>query len=143
MRRFMGSVLLAGCMLVAGRGAASPPPFANPPEMTSAGGQLTGTLTVAPGEVEIAGRRFTTTLYDGAYMPPVLRVQPGDTIRIVLANAGGMVTNVHYHGLAVTPLQPGDDVFIQVDPGSTYQYDFPIPPDHPSGLFWYHPHRTP
>ena len=30
---------------------------------------------------------------------------------------------------------------IQVQPGQTYSYDFPIPPDHPSGLHWYHPHN--
>ena len=30
---------------------------------------------------------------------------------------------------------------IQVLPGKTYRYDFPIPLDHPSGLHWYHPHN--
>ena len=136
-------LVIVSVVLAAALAGAAPPPFANPPELASVGGQLTGTLTVAPGEVEIAGKRFTTTLYDGAYMPPVLRVQPGDTIRLALANAGGMATNIHYHGLSVTPLAPGDDVFTTVNPGVTYQYDFPIPPEHSSGLFWYHPHVHP
>ena len=136
-------LMILSVVLAAALAGAAPPPFANPPELASVGGQLTGTLTVAPGEVEIAGKRFTTTLYDGAYMPPVLRVQPGDTIRLALANAGGMATNIHYHGLSVTPLAPGDDVFTTVNPGVTYQYDFPIPPEHSSGLFWYHPHVHP
>ncbi|HTA38197.1 MAG TPA: multicopper oxidase domain-containing protein, partial [Candidatus Acidoferrales bacterium] len=30
---------------------------------------------------------------------------------------------------------------IQVLPGKSYRYDFPIPLDHPSGLHWYHPHN--
>lgn len=122
---------------------AAPPTLTNPPELSSVGGELTGTLTVAPGEVTLAGKRFTTMLYDGAYMPPVLRVQPGDAIRLQLANAGAQATNVHYHGLTVTPRGTGDNVFVTVSPGVTYQYDFRIPPAHASGLFWYHPHVHP
>ena len=30
---------------------------------------------------------------------------------------------------------------IEVQPGQSYRYDFPIPLDHPSGLHWYHPHN--
>jgi FtsP/CotA-like multicopper oxidase with cupredoxin domain len=28
-----------------------------------------------------------------------------------------------------------------VEPGESFRYDFQIHPDHPSGTFWYHPHR--
>ena len=45
---------------------ASPPPLVNPPEIVSAGGVLNGTLTVAPGVVDIAGHQITTTVYNGA-----------------------------------------------------------------------------
>lgn len=61
----------------------------------------------------------------------------------MLDNASDMAANVHYHGLAVTPMVPGDNVFLSVNPATTFQYDFRIPVDHPAGLFWYHPHVHP
>ena len=130
-------------LLAALSASAAPPPFANPPELVSAGGVLNGTLRVAPATVEIAGKQVTTTVYNGEYMPPLLRVQPGDTVRLVLDNAGSDDANIHYHGLAVTPVVPGDNVFLMVKPGTQFQYDFLIPPDHAQGLFWYHPHVHP
>ena len=79
-------------------------------------------------------------------MPPVLKLQPGDTIRLRLINGhkSPAPTNVHYHGLNVSPRRNGDHVFIEVDPGAPpFQYNVPIPLDHPQGLYWYHPHFHP
>jgi FtsP/CotA-like multicopper oxidase with cupredoxin domain len=57
-------------------------------------------------------------------------------------------TNLHVHGLQTVPhlFQPlgTSDVMapmIAIKPGQSYLYEFPIPPDHPSGLHWYHPHK--
>jgi FtsP/CotA-like multicopper oxidase with cupredoxin domain len=51
-------------------------------------------------------------------------------------------TNVHFHGLNVSPNCHADDVLttlIQPDtPG--FQFTIPIPADEPPGLYWYHPH---
>jgi FtsP/CotA-like multicopper oxidase with cupredoxin domain len=104
---------------------------------------LTGTLTAAPATVQVGAKRVTTTVYDGLLMPPVLRVQPGDTVRLQLRNDSSGSTNIHYHGFQVTPLGPGDNVFLDVGAGTTFAYDFDIPSDHPSGLYWYHPHFHP
>ena len=121
-----------------------PVPFANPPEIVSHNGELLATLTVAPAELTVAGKRVQfEALYNGLYMPPVLRVQPGDVVRLEIANHGPMDTNVHYHGLAVSPLGAGDNVFLTIPPTMNFRYDMPIPSDHPSGLFWYHPHFHP
>jgi suppressor of ftsI len=49
-------------------------------------------------------------------------------------------TNVHYHGFGVSPLGNSDNVFIVVKPGETFKYNVAIPTDHPTGLYWYHPH---
>ena len=76
-------------------------------------------------------------------MPPVLRVQPGDVVQLKLRNYGVLPTNVHYHGLNVSPLGAGDNIFLDIEPGITFHYDLPIPADHPQGLFWYHPHFDP
>jgi suppressor of ftsI len=142
MRRGMGCVTLV--VLVLGQHALAAVPFSNPPELASQGGVLSGTLTIAPAELHVAGRRVRfRALYDGLYMPPVLRVQPGDTVRLTLQNDGPLPLNTHYHGLAVSPLGAADNVFLQINPTATFQYDMPIPADHPQGLFWYHPHFHP
>ena len=135
--------------VVASIGAADPVAFANPPEIASENGILSATLTVGPAKLAVAGENVTfPALYDGLYTPPVLRVQPGDTIRLLLKNFAQLPinlvpTNLHYHGLNVTPLKGGDDIYISIDQGNSFQYDFPIPADHRQGLYWYHPHRDP
>jgi suppressor of ftsI len=147
--RALALVVLGACLvalLVQVEGSAPPIPFSNPPIIESAGGILRATLTVAPTEVIVAGKIVTTTVYNGLYMPPVLKVQPGETIRLRLINGrkSPLPTNVHYHGLGVSPKGNGDNVFIEVDPGAPpFHYNIPIPNDHPQGLFWYHPHFHP
>jgi suppressor of ftsI len=140
----LGAALVA--LLVQVEGSAPPIPFSNPPIVESAGGVLRATLTVAPADVIVAGNVVKTTVYNDAYMPPVLKVQPGETIRLRLINGrkSPLPTNVHYHGLGVSPKGHGDNVFIEVNPGDPpFNYNIPIPKDHPQGLFWYHPHFHP
>jgi FtsP/CotA-like multicopper oxidase with cupredoxin domain len=57
-------------------------------------------------------------------------------------------TNLHVHGIQTIPhlydpIGTSDPMskMIAIEPGSSMTYTFPIPPDHPSGLFWYHPHH--
>ena len=50
-------------------------------------------------------------------------------------------TNLHFHGLHVPPTGTADNSFLEVGPGESITYELPIPADHPSGMFWYHPHR--
>ena len=135
-------IVLAVVVLRAGAAIACPP-LANPPELASRDGVLSGTLTVAPGEVVLGRKHFETTLYNGQYIPPLLRVQPGDQVRLRLANGSREPTNIHYHGFTVTPQEGGDDAFLDVKPGMAFDYDFPIPVHHMAGLYWYHPHLHP
>jgi len=143
------TVVTAGILgAIAGCGGGSngkpPVPFSNPPELRSAGGVLDGTLMVEPAQATVAGASVTfSALYNGLYMPPVLRVQPGDVVRLKLQNVAILPTNIHYHGFNVSPMGAGDNVFLDIEPGFTFQYDMPIPADHPQGLFWYHPHFHP
>jgi FtsP/CotA-like multicopper oxidase with cupredoxin domain len=50
-------------------------------------------------------------------------------------------TNLHVHGLHVSPQPPQDDVLLTVEPGCDYSVDVRIPKDHVPGTAWYHPHQ--
>jgi FtsP/CotA-like multicopper oxidase with cupredoxin domain len=51
------------------------------------------------------------------------------------------VTNLHFHGLNISPTCHQDDVVhTLIQPGQDFTYKIPIPRDEPAGLYWYHPH---
>ena len=39
------------------------------------------------------------------------------------------------------PNDLSDNPFLRVDPGTSFDYLIRVPPDHPAGTFWYHPHH--
>jgi FtsP/CotA-like multicopper oxidase with cupredoxin domain len=50
-------------------------------------------------------------------------------------------TNLHTHGLHVSPKDPADNVLREVRAGGCdFSFRFEIPKNHPAGTFWYHPH---
>eukprot|EP00658_Telonema_sp_P-2_P023079 TRINITY_DN19243_c0_g1_i3.p1 TRINITY_DN19243_c0_g1~~TRINITY_DN19243_c0_g1_i3.p1 ORF type:complete len:200 (-),score=50.26 TRINITY_DN19243_c0_g1_i3:74-673(-) len=52
-------------------------------------------------------------------------------------------TNLHTHGLHISPLSPSDDVLsVLIPPQTQYTYQYHIPADHMAGTFWYHPHLS-
>lgn len=100
---------------------------------------------------------------------PTLRVFPGDSVHVVLQNRmfpedsntrcmnypadsagrdkyedcfhGANWTNIHYHGMHVTPDSVGDDVLLLIPPGQDHEYGFRIPANQSPGTHWYHPHK--
>ena len=104
----------------------------------------------------------------GIVEAPTLRINPGDTLQLNLADIvqdndaskmrvhhaasravcgdGGTATvsstNMHFHGMPVPPTCHQDDVIdTLLQPGSpAFNFNIPIPPDTPPGLYWYHPH---
>ncbi len=49
-------------------------------------------------------------------------------------------TNLHVHGLHVSPSDNSDNIFLRVPAGESFQYEYQISSDQPAGLYWYHPH---
>ena len=41
----------------------------------------------------------------------------------------------------MSPEGAGDNVFLEVGPGESHQYEYQLPEDHPTGVYWYHPHH--
>ncbi|WP_034714995.1 multicopper oxidase family protein [Intrasporangium chromatireducens] len=115
--------------------------FTEPAALRSVNGALQLTLTAAEGPAQIAGRHATALTYNGGLPGPTLIIRPGDRLKISLANQLREPTNLHVHGLHVSPDGNSDNVFVSIDPGSSFDYEYRLPPDHPPGVYWYHPHH--
>jgi FtsP/CotA-like multicopper oxidase with cupredoxin domain len=148
-------LVLAGCGLDGGGATDAPirssspgasfgltaePDLFSPPALTSANGLLQAELSVAPAMVPYEGGTRWALTVNGTTPGPTLRVKPGDILRVLLNNRTEHSTNLHTHGLHVSPQGNSDNPFIEVRPGERFLYEFAIPEDQPGGLFWYHPH---
>ena len=115
--------------------------FTEPQVLASTDENLTLTLLAATVSGTVAGRDATTLRYNGGLPGPTLHLRPGDHLGIDLVNNFGQPTNLHTHGLQVSPQGNSDNPFVMINPGERFRYDYQIPNDHPPGTFWYHPHH--
>ncbi|GAA1348552.1 multicopper oxidase domain-containing protein [Arthrobacter roseus] len=109
--------------------------------LSSRDGVLELDLEAAPTRVQVGGREASVQTFNGSLPGPTLRVAPGDTIRVAMTNRLEAPTNLHVHGLHVSPEGNGDNPFLSIAPGESFDYEFILPEDHPPGTYWYHPHR--
>src|SRR5438105_9781561 len=120
------ATVITGCSSARGadrQGQAVAETFREPPVVASSAGDLRISLTPKPSTVSVAGHRVMLMAYSGRYTPPTLRVHPGDTIRVRLANALAEPTNFHSHGLTVSPRSNSDNIFLRVAPSRTQDYE--------------------
>lgn len=145
-------------------------PFQNPPELHPQNGRLETELTVQytdPKTTSIAGCGVKLRTYNGKLVGPTLRVRQGDVINLLLKNrlpkespneiqaqfdqenqnayldtipASFNTTNVHFHGLHVSPTGNSDNVLLAIAPQTDFPYEVTLPQDHPIGSYWYHAH---
>jgi FtsP/CotA-like multicopper oxidase with cupredoxin domain len=92
--------------------------------------------------------------YQDKNIPPVIRGRPGSVLNVEYKNELAtpsreecvghpcmQMTNLHFHGLHVSPNGPQDDVLDMIaSPGQTLHYSVQVPPQQPPGLYWYHTH---
>jgi suppressor of ftsI len=150
--------------------AAASEPLVEPEIRDSRDGLLDTTLEASVMPVRVAEQRAIMSVYERSIPGPTLRIRPGDRLRINLVNrlevlpdglppnnpficsvpglAHGTAaddettcdTNLHTHGFHVSPSGNSDNIFVRIKTGESFQYEYHIPPDHPSGIFVYHPH---
>lgn len=106
----------------------------------SSRGFLQTTLTAATVPVSVGGRTVNSSVYESSFPAPTLRIRPGDLLRIRLQNQLDTPTNLHLHGVHVSPSGNSDNVLVRIDPGDSFDYEYQVPANHPAGLYWYHPH---
>jgi len=123
------------------RGMAVGRPLVDPPDAdTASSSHLTVTLDAAATRFDIGGRTVAGEAYNGNFVAPTLHLVPGQDVTITLVNHLAVATNLHFHGLHVSPADDSDDPFLCVAPGQTLDYHLVLPADHPQGTFWYHSH---
>ncbi|MFK8185023.1 MAG: multicopper oxidase family protein [Phormidesmis sp.] len=111
------------------------------PRLSSQNGLLDVSLVAqvqtqpSPGTSRQSTKRLT---YNGSTPGPILEARPGDTLRLTLTNTLENATNLHFHGLHISP--EIDNVFREVATGEQYTYEFQIPQNHLALTGWYHPH---
>jgi suppressor of ftsI len=142
----VGALLIFWLFELAGK---SPDLLPQSPELRSKHHTLSLTLhaaTTADGK--------SSFYFNGQPDAPTLRVSPGDQLKITYINDLPSkpqercrippcmdMTNLHFHGLTVSPDAPQDDVLDMIAmPGKSLSYTVNIPKDHSPGLYWYHTH---
>src|SRR5579862_1557494 len=90
----------------------------------------------------------------GEETAPVIHASPGSKITLDYQNHLSShskevcvdgpcmnMTNLHFHGLHVSPNAPQDDVLsMMAMPGQSLHYQVDVPAYAPPGLYWYHTH---
>lgn len=125
----------------------------------SSDGLLMTTVVAQMGHYTLDGDAVNLRSYNGNPVGRTLDIRGGDTVKLKLINrlpdipgteictidgvkliTGYNVTNMHVHGLHVSPKAPSDDIFLSIQPGQDYNYEYHIPKDHPPGTYFYHAH---
>jgi len=115
--------------------------FPQPPMRFSKDGKLHTKLRMTKGAATVNGRTYTGAgTYEGTYPGPTLVLCAGDEVTVDLTNGLDEPTNLHVHGLHVSPSDDHDNVFLSIPPGKKQTYRYKLPLDHDPGAFWYHPH---
>lgn len=130
--------------------------FADLPQYKPAASGTRVVLDVCEAVNTFDGVQLRHRSYNNSLVGPTIRVRPGALLEIRVVNhllaepanghgasatRGYNTTNLHTHGLHVSPQSPADDVFREITPGQSFNFQFQIPADHPAGTFWYHPHK--
>ncbi len=140
-RRLFGSVVAAsGASLLARCApAAKVVTLGGQMRLASENGLLELSLTAKARRQKTLGAAVDRLTYNAQSPGPLIEVRAGDTVRLTLINELDSPTNMHYHGLHISP--EVDNVFREVRAGDRYTYEFQIPENHPAVTGWYHPHH--
>jgi len=142
-RRPLRAIALVLLACLAGAALADPPAddLRPPREFTyDANGVTTVTLVAAKSKILVGNTPYTSLVFNDDYDAPLIRTRPGGTVRLTLDNRMDEMTNLHFHGMQVSPLDDGDSIFRTTGPHEVGKYVLRLPDDHSPGPYWYHSH---
>jgi FtsP/CotA-like multicopper oxidase with cupredoxin domain len=145
----LGSGVVAGASLVTSSAVkvltdqafAALPLLNEPKRITSINGVLNLNLEASGMLVPYNGGQRWALTYNKSLPAPTLVAAPGDSLNITLKNGTSLPTNLHTHGLHVSPAGHSDNPLVKIMPGESFKYLIKIPKNQTSGTFWYHPHH--
>jgi FtsP/CotA-like multicopper oxidase with cupredoxin domain len=100
------------------------------------------TLRIEPCNIEISpGINIKTIAYNGQVPGPILRLRDGVPVNIDVQNKSNDADLVHWHGLAIDPLNDGamEEGSPMIPAGGQRRYSFT---PRPAGTRWYHTHNS-
>lgn len=141
----VGAIALAGGgyyagTLINGKPGSVEGTTGEPQVIRSKNGQLIVDLVATRTLTEIASQKVETFTYNGSLPGPTWVAKPGDKITVNFTNNLGESTNLHAHGLHVSPEGNSDNVMLEIKAGEKFTYEYQLGADHPVGTSWYHPH---
>ncbi len=97
------------------------------------------TMTASIVKKIINGQEVRMLAYNGSIPGPIIKVQQGSEVTIILKNNTDVETSLHPHGLRLDSANDGVVPMDQpaIKPGDSYTYKIKFPD---AGVFWYHPH---
>ncbi|SJM90973.1 multicopper oxidase family protein [Crenothrix polyspora] len=104
---------------------------------------------IAP--INVNGVTAKLMTYNGTYPAPTIKVKKGDVLKIHFKNSlpnSGVnamgenrdLTNLHTHGLHVSPKGKSDNIMLSFKSGDTFNYEYNLSKQPGGNLNWYHPH---
>jgi FtsP/CotA-like multicopper oxidase with cupredoxin domain len=142
-----------------GGGTIDPPPggpFRDPVEManvSSTPGVFEAVVDAKVTSVNINGTTANLLTYNSSFPGPTVCINKGDLLKLHFKNSllptsetsilgfQNNVTNLHTHGLHVSPSGNSDNVFLHFEPGEEFLFEYDTRNHEAGNLNWYHPHR--
>ena len=111
--------------------------FADPVEMrnfSSVPGIVEVDVEAKSSWINVNGTMANLLTYNDSYPAPTIRAKKGDILRVHFKNSLSMtgtnilghdrdITNLHTHGLHVSPSGNADNMMVMLMPGETFDYD--------------------
>ena len=109
-------------------------------------------LEVKPATVNVNGYMMNMLTYNGSFQGPTIRVKRGDLLKVRFKNSLTLstatntlghrtdITNLHTHGLHVSPSGNSDNPHLEFVPGQEFLYEIDLSKEEPGHLNFYHPH---
>jgi FtsP/CotA-like multicopper oxidase with cupredoxin domain len=134
-----------------------PPPgalFTDPavfPNESAQAGVFEVSIEAKVAPINVNGVTANLLTYNGRYPAPTIRVSRGDLLRVKLTNSLSMlgvnilghdrdVTNLHTHGLHVSPSGNSDNMMVMLMSGDRFTYEYDLSRQDASSINFYHPH---
>src|SRR5574341_2569968 len=128
--------------------------FADPVEMrnfSTVPGIVEVDLEAKPAWVNVNGTLANLLTYNGSFPAPTIRVSQGDLLKVHFKNSLPMMgtnilgheremTNIHTHGLHVSPMGNADNMMVMLMSGDTFDYEYDLSKQESGTLNIYHPH---